>query len=101
MNEHINLPVEWQESTELPYEGLYFVAVRYPVGLGAYDFANWNGQSWELGYEADVVGWVDISKVLDLIKAGWPLGDSEVSKKFEASYKPYDGASGDEFVLSN
>lgn len=99
MSDDINFPVEWQESAELPYEGLYFVAVRYPVGLGTYDFANWNGQSWELGYTAEVVGWVDISKVLDLIRAGWPQGDGEFSKKFESSYRPYDGTGEDEFVL--
>ncbi|SBS26127.1 hypothetical protein MSP8886_00506 [Marinomonas spartinae] len=82
----INLPVEWNEGDELPNEGLYFVAIRYPSGFGCYDFVVWNGEEWELGYTAEVVGWVAIDNVLSLIKAGWPQGDNAVSEAFERRY---------------
>ncbi|OZG71679.1 hypothetical protein BTA51_18705 [Hahella sp. CCB-MM4] len=83
----INLPVKWQESLELPYEGLYFVAVRYSSGFGTYDFAVWNGEEWELELPGEVVGWVDISEVLSLIKADWPQGDKHVSEEFMKLYE--------------
>ena len=82
----INLPVKWNESFELPYEGLYFIAVRYPNGFGAYDFSVWNGQTWELGYDAEVVGWVTLNEILSAIKAGWPAGDNKTSEEFAKSY---------------
>ncbi|OZG73097.1 hypothetical protein BTA51_11410 [Hahella sp. CCB-MM4] len=74
MNE-INLPVEWQESLELPHTGTYFVAVRYPNGFGTYDLADWDGEKWNLGYEGEVVGWVTMTNFMGVIKAGWPKGD--------------------------
>ena len=83
----VNLPVDWNESHELPYEGLYFIAVRYPSGFGCYDFAIWNGDAWELGYTADVVGWATLNDVLSLIKADWPKGDRKFSDEFAELYE--------------
>lgn len=92
----INLPVNWQESVELPYEGLYFVAVRTPSGFGSYDFAVWNGKAWELGYTAEVVGWVTLNEVLSLIKAGWPEGDKAASEAFAAFYRTRQALKGED-----
>lgn len=101
----VNLPVKWSESYELPYEGLYFIAVRYPNGFGSYDFAAWNGEEWELGYTAEVVGWVTLNDVLSLIKADWPQGDKKVSEEFAKFYRERkaqrdnsDKGDGDDFV---
>ncbi|ABC29758.1 hypothetical protein HCH_02989 [Hahella chejuensis KCTC 2396] len=76
MDTNINLPVKWQEDTEIPGEGLYLVAVRYPYGMGTYDIVYWNGEEWELGYTAEVVGWVTVDNLIGVMKAGWPAGDT-------------------------
>jgi hypothetical protein len=89
MNNDINLPVEWQESLELPYEGLYFIAARYPNGFGIYDLAEWNGEKWDLGYTAEVVGWVTIDNFMGVINAGWPKGDDKFYKGFAEQYQKY------------
>lgn len=81
MSEEINLPVIWQEDSPPQYEGLYFIAVRYPHGFGSYDIAEWDGAEWKLGYSADVAGWVTMKSFLDLVKAGWPPMDSEHASK--------------------
>lgn len=77
----INFPVEWKENDDPLYPGQHLVAVRYPTGFGSYDFATWNGNEWELGYQAEVVGWVPINDVFSVLKAGWPKGDSEVDEE--------------------
>ncbi len=70
-----------EENRTPEYEGLYFIAVRYPHGFGSYDIAQWDGTHWKIGYSADVVGWVTMKNFLDLVKAGWPPLDFEnVSK---------------------
>lgn len=94
--------VDWQESAELPGEGLYFLAVRYPNGFGAYDIANWNGQDWELGYTAEVVGWVTLNNFLSSINAGWPKKDDDAFyRKLDelVERRKRDDGSDDEFVL--
>lgn len=99
MSDGITLPVEWQESLELPYEGQYFVAVRFPNGLGTYDIAAWNGRAWELGYTAEVVGWVTMNSFWDVVQAGWPKGDSFASETFAKNYRPIKPDGSDDFVL--
>lgn len=97
---NINLPVDWQEGRDPSCEGLYFLAVRYPTGFGSYDFTKWNGREWELGYEAEVVGWAAMDSVLNVVKAGWPKGDEEFSKDFDKFYRKNkgSGSDGDDFV---
>lgn len=100
--ESVNVPVEWREELELPGEGLYFVAVRYPNGFGAYDVANWNGQEWELGYTAEVVGWVTLNSFLGKVNAGWPnTDDEEFYKKLDELIEQRKRNPGpeDEFVI--
>lgn len=83
----INFPAKWRESEDMPYVGIYFVAVRYPTGLGTYDFVAWNGEKWELEYTAEVVGWVPVDDVINHLKAGWPPGAMEHSEEFEKGYQ--------------
>lgn len=75
VNQDINLPIQWEESTEIPREGLYLVAIRYPQGLGTYDIVYWNGNEWELGYMAEIVGWATTDHLISIMKAGWPEWD--------------------------
>ena len=77
MIENINVPLKWNETYELPYEGLYFVAIRYPTGFGSYMFANWNGETWDLNFNAGIVGWVTTDELINSINAGWPEGDPD------------------------
>ncbi|WP_020410403.1 hypothetical protein [Hahella ganghwensis] len=81
MNEDLNLPLEWHENENPSQIGLHFIAVRYQHGFGSYDVAEWNGQDWELGYSAKVVGWVTMNEFLNVVKAGWPKHDDEVFYK--------------------
>lgn len=75
MSELIN-PIEWKKpESDMPYHGNYFVAVKYPAGLGTYDLAEWNGEKWLLDYEAEVIGWVAMTEFMNSIKAGWPSWD--------------------------
>lgn len=68
--------VEWQNpKQEPPYVSQYFVAAKYPNGLGAYDLLEWNGEDWIIDYTAEVVGWVTMTDFMASIKAGWPDWD--------------------------
>ena len=73
---------EWQNPEEMPpYVGEYFVAVKYPVGLGTYDLMPWDGEKWVIGYTGEVVGWVTLQDFMNSIKAGWPEWDEcDISK---------------------
>lgn len=82
-----NLPITWHEDFELPGIGLYFVAVRYPNGFGAYDFIFWDGEQWEISYTADIVGWVKVDEFISSFDAGWPEGDKEISREFAEHYE--------------
>ncbi|MGI9280053.1 MAG: hypothetical protein ACR2PX_10550 [Endozoicomonas sp.] len=75
MQENIN-KVEWKSPSKVPpYESQFFVAVKYPNGLGTYDLIPWDGKKWVLGYTAEVVGWVTMTDFMASIKAGWPEWD--------------------------
>ena len=76
MSDIVN-PVEWQKpENEKPYHGRYFVAVKYPVGLGTYDFIEWDGEKWLIDYEGEVIGWVSLTDFMKSLKAGWPAWDN-------------------------
>ena len=86
----MNVQVNWRENFEELAAGEYFIAVRYPHGFGSYDVATWNGTTWELGYEANVVGWVPQDEFLNGVKAGWPAKDTEnFGKPFAEQYEKY------------
>ncbi len=76
MTENIINKVEWQNADKVPpYESQYFVAVKYPNGLGTYDLLQWDGSKWVMGYTGEVVGWVTMTDFMASIKAGWPEWD--------------------------
>lgn len=75
-NEIILNKVEWQSAKETPpYESQYFVAVKYPNGLGTYDLLPWDGSMWIMDYAGEIVGWVTMTDFISSIKAGWPKWD--------------------------
>lgn len=77
MKEPETIKLNWQKpTTDMPHIGQYFVAVNYPAGFGTFDFAEWDGKQWKLGYEADVVGWVTMTDFMKDLKADWPKWDS-------------------------
>ncbi|WP_445363538.1 hypothetical protein ACJJIQ_01985 [Microbulbifer sp. ANSA003] len=48
--------IEWKGGNP-SLEGLYFLAVK--MGAGCYNFANWNGVSWEKSIEGSVITFCD------------------------------------------
>ncbi|WP_020406558.1 hypothetical protein [Hahella ganghwensis] len=105
MTETGTLKPLWREKTEPPALGEYFVAVRYPHGFGSYDVASWNGSQWQLGYNADIVGWIPLDEILGGLNAGWPSDDEEnfgkpFREQFEEHRKknPLSDSSEDDFV---
>ena len=69
--------VDWQRPDKTPpYESQFFVAVKYPNGLGTYDLLSWDGKAWQFDYTGEVVGWVTLQDFMNTIKAGWPEWDA-------------------------
>ena len=100
MTDNINLPVVWQEIKKPNIVGMYFVAVRYPTGFGSYDFVLWDGNVWDLNYKAEIVGWVTLNDILNIVKAGWPKGDENFYNNFDEFYKKHrkNVDDGDDFI---
>jgi len=49
---------------------------------GCYDFANWNGTSWEKNIEGDVVAFCDAGSFIQQISIKWPFaGNVELKAK--------------------
>lgn len=67
--------IEWKDGTP-SLEGLYFVAVQMGPAAGCYDFANWNGTSWEKNIEGDVVAFCDAGSFIQQVSIKWPFADS-------------------------
>ncbi|WP_308366435.1 MULTISPECIES: hypothetical protein [unclassified Microbulbifer] len=82
--------IEWKEGVP-SLEGLYFIAVRMGPAAGCYDFANWNGSSWEKNIEGDVVAFCDAGSFIQQISIKWPFADNT-----ELSSEPKSG-NGTEF----
>lgn len=77
MKQEIINKVEWQSPEKNPpYESQFFVAVKYPNGLGTYDLLPWDGEKWVISYTAEIVGWVALQDFMNSIKAGWPEWDT-------------------------
>lgn len=77
MTQEIINKVEWQNPDKIPpYESQFFVAVKYPNGLGIYDLLPWDGEKWVMGYTGQIVGWVTLQDFMNSIKAGWPEWDA-------------------------
>lgn len=69
------LKITWLKPDNEMRPGQYFVAVKYPSGLGTYDILIWNGDEWEMDYTGEITGVVYIDDFLSSIKAGWPEWD--------------------------
>jgi len=49
-----NIDIKWQNPEKTPpYEGQFFVAVKYTNGLGTYDLLPWDGEKWMIDYNAE------------------------------------------------
>ncbi|WP_202862826.1 hypothetical protein [Microbulbifer sp. A4B17] len=105
MAEDSSFQAMWQEKSEPTTSGEYIVAVRYPHGFGAYDVASWVDGQWQLGYSAEIVGWIPLAELLGGIDVGWPAQDEEsfgkpFRKQFEEHRKknPLSDTDDDDFV---
>ncbi|WP_444916367.1 hypothetical protein [Microbulbifer sp. JMSA003] len=67
--------IEWKDGNP-SLEGLYFVAVKMGPAAGCYDFANWNGVSWEKSIEGSVIAFCDIGSFIQQISIKWPFADN-------------------------
>lgn len=74
--------VTWCEEGKPRFQMVYLVAIRYPNGFGAYDFAKWTEEGWDLGYTAEVVGWVSSDEIANKLDFGWPAGDEATDDEF-------------------
>ncbi|MCX2779950.1 hypothetical protein [Microbulbifer thermotolerans] len=68
------LEIEWKYGTPF-LKGLYFIAVRMGPEAGCYDFANWNGSSWDKSIEGEVVAFCDAGSFVRCISIKWPFED--------------------------
>ncbi len=81
----MNTENHWSQG-DPKYEGMYLVAVRYPSGLGEYDFLMWKGQ-WLSIYDEEripntskVVGFLSLSQVVESFTSSWPEWDETFDK---------------------
>ncbi len=58
-------------------EGLYFVAVQYGPGAGVFDFATWNGRTWVLKTEGNVVAFMEAQSFKNQLDIQWPSAEVE------------------------
>ena len=85
-----NLKPLWREKIVPTILGEYFLAVRYPHGFGAYDVASWNGDQWQLGYDAEIVGWIPLDELLGGLDIDWPVQDEEnFGKPFREQFEEH------------
>ncbi len=66
--------INWKEGVPTKL-GMYFVAVELGSAAGVYDFAEWNGDSWEANVKGDVVAYIDIGSFICELSIEWPFED--------------------------
>ena len=85
MNIEVNL--DWERGTP-KLTGLYFVAIQYGVGAGVFDFIEWNGNSWAIENNGEVVAFIDIQSFMKQFSIKWPsVATQPFSKSKPASYE--------------
>ncbi|WP_445768639.1 hypothetical protein [Rheinheimera sp.] len=93
------LAVNWIEGKQPVQQGMYFVAVRYQTGFGAYEVIAWDGEQWQLDASINVVGWIAFDDFLKNLDISWPVSDQKAGAAFNARYEAHkDNFKPDEFV---
>lgn len=81
------LAVNWIEDKQPMKQGIYFVAVRYQTGFGAYEVVSWDGEQWQLDASARVVGWIPFDDFLQNLDISWPVSDQKADAVFKAQHE--------------
>lgn len=93
------LAVNWIEDKQPMQQGIYFVAVRYQTGFGAYEVISWDGEQWQLENSIRVVGWIAFDDLLKNLDISWPVSDQNADAAFKAQHaSSKDNFKPDEFV---